>query len=319
MSHEFETGFFVKTPAWHELGTVVREAPTTAEAIRLAGLDWDVDEWPVWLRWTDKGEIPTHKALVRSTDEKVLDVVGADYKPLQNSKAFAFFDPFVASGMCELDAAGSLREGKRIWVLARVKGVEGEVVTGDPVRAYFLLYNGHGGAGVRFCFTPIRVVCWNTATAAVDQAMARQALIVIRHTKKVEEAVERVRETVDMAGQTFNVTLEAYRAMAAQQLGVEGLERYVEDVFAYTAFKDGKPKQTTAPRAKKSITRLFEGGSGSDIPGVRGTVWAGYNAVTEFLQNHRGRTDATRLDSAWFADGRRLRDKAFKEAMALLN
>lgn len=143
MSHEFESGFFVRQPAWHRLGVLLTEAPHIEDATRLAGLDWHVHTAP--LLTASGAVVDSHRAVLRGSDGKILGVVGAAYRPLQNAQAFQFFEPFLESGLCELEAAGSLKEGKRVWVLARVKSAEAEVTSGDTVPGYFLLSNAHDG------------------------------------------------------------------------------------------------------------------------------------------------------------------------------
>lgn len=105
----------------------------------------------------------THKAL-SSSDNRVLGVVGKDYHPVQNVDAFRWFDFLLESGQSTLEAGGSLREGQRVWVLAKMAGAAGEVVRGDRIDSYLLLSNSHSGdMGVWLVFTPIRVVCMNTS------------------------------------------------------------------------------------------------------------------------------------------------------------
>jgi phage/plasmid-like protein (TIGR03299 family) len=125
MGHEIEiidgkASFFAvgETP-WHGLGTRLEAPPTTAEAIRLAGLDWEVLLKPLCVAETGQ-EVPA-RATVRQSDGKILGVVGPEYQPLQNREAFGFFDPFVTAGEATLETAGSLREGKRVFVLARIR------------------------------------------------------------------------------------------------------------------------------------------------------------------------------------------------------
>jgi phage/plasmid-like protein (TIGR03299 family) len=141
--HELETGFFVKEPAWHRLGTVINEAPSIEEGLKLAGLDWQVVEMPISLTGSPD-VISSHKALVRTTDQSVLGVVGKGYTPLQNVEAFSWFDFLIDQDIATLEAAGSLKEGKKIWILARFKE-EAEVIKGDPIHPYILLANSHDG------------------------------------------------------------------------------------------------------------------------------------------------------------------------------
>jgi hypothetical protein len=115
MSHEFDSGFLVQNPAWHRLGKVLENPPTTERAIVEAGLNWTVLEEPIY-RIEKEGlvEISTHKSLIRNRDRQLLGVVSNAYHPLQNSEAFKWFDFLLHEGEVTLEAAGSLKRGKRI-------------------------------------------------------------------------------------------------------------------------------------------------------------------------------------------------------------
>jgi hypothetical protein len=116
MSHEIETMFSVRETPWHGLGTIVQEAPTAADAIKLAKLDWRVTTAPLFM---SDGKPVKAKAVVRESDGRILGHhVGAKWTPLQNDHAFDWFNPLVESGDCKFETAGSLRSGERVWILA---------------------------------------------------------------------------------------------------------------------------------------------------------------------------------------------------------
>lgn len=314
MAHEFESGFFVRQPAWHRLGVVLPESPHVGDAIRLAGLDWRVGLAPLF---TAAGEeVATHRATVRESDGRVLGVVGRGYRPLQNDQAFSFFEPFVSSGACSLEAAGSLREGKRVWVLARVNGAEAEVVGGDTVRGYFLLSNAHDASqAVRAQFTSIRVVCMNTLGQA-DRRAERgvEDCLRVRHTAGLEAGLSLVQKATDMAAKTFAASVEDYRRMAEKRLPVEGFARYVSEVLEGPA-EGGSLGQM--PKAWDALLRSYHAGPGARIPGVFGTYWGAYNAVADWVDHLRGvRGEDVRLDSAWFGSGAKLKQRALGIALA---
>lgn len=296
MAHEIESMMYVGAQPWHKLGRKLDRAPTSVEAIRAAGLDWSVSLEPLYT--ADGFEIESHRAAQRDRDGRILGVVGAKYRPLQNAEAFAWFDPFVAAGEASYECAGSLREGARVWVLAKLARDPAEIVPGDPVEKYVLLSNGHDGSlAVRVGFTPIRVVCANTLRLAHDDAASK--LIRIKHTSGVAAALEDVRAVMDMADASFEATAEQYRALARHQVHAGDLERYVSQVFELQPDRDGGRKS----RVQTAVAEYFENGQGNTLPGVRGSWWAAYNAVTEYLTHGRGSDDATRLDSAWYGDG----------------
>jgi phage/plasmid-like protein (TIGR03299 family) len=317
MAHEFETGFFVGKAAWHRLGTVVQDAPKVEDAIQLAGLDWKVVERPV-LYEDSFGDFyihaRSHKVLVRPSDDYALGVVGEKYKPLQNEEAFTFFNPILEQGGATLEAAGSLRYGKRIWVLAKLQGATAEITKGDEVVGYLLLSNSHdGSSAVRVQFTAVRVVCMNTLSAAERRGDdAFEHCVRIRHTRGLPEALKEVRKALDLTNRTFSFSVEAYQRLASKGITVDGLKNYVREVLEAT-------DSPAMPLAWDWIQASYELGPGADLPGVRGTYWGAYNAVTHWLGTIRGKSDESRLDSVWFGSGRQIADRALKVALAAVN
>lgn len=310
MAHEFETGFFTRTPAWHKLGIVLPEAPSPDEALTLSGLDWKVEPRPVFT--ADGTSIDTHRAITRITDSAVLGVVSKSFVPLQNNQLFRFLAPFVEEGACALEAAGSLKGGKRVWALAKLKGEEAEVVDGDKVRGYFLLSNSHDGTqAFRAQFTSIRVVCWNTlskASARADKGI--EDCLRVRHTSGIEAGVVAVQKAVDMAGRTFAATVQDYQRMVSRSLPVDGLERYVSEVLKVPEDREQQPK------GFHEVIKAYHQGPGATLKGVMGTYWGAYNAVTDWVDHHRGRTgEGARLDSAWFGHGAAIKQRAFEMAL----
>lgn len=293
MAHEFETGFFTHTPAWHGLGTVLPNAPSIDEAIVAAGLDWTVSLQDLF---APDGRKVTHKVVVRDTDQSHLGVVGPDFAPLYNVDAFEPFRPLVESREITLEAAGSLKNGKRIWILAKLANATADVTTGDPVNGYALLAHGHDGTmAVRLGFTAVRVVCQNTLSAALQG----DKLIKVSHRGNVAMRVKTLMHGLDMARGEFRVSIEAMRELAKRKCSDADFERYAREVF-----EPGKADDKEAgKRILAQVFPLFQAGRGMDLPGVRGTYWGAYNAVTEHLTHNRGRSADTRVDSQWFGTG----------------
>ena len=154
-----ETMFSVRETPWHELGTIVNDAPTSEYALRLTGLDWNVVQDDVF---TNSGErISGYKANIRDTDRKILGVVSDRYKVVQNTDAFSFTDELLGQGV-RYETAGSLQDGRRVWLLARMPK---EYIGGsDEICPYLVFSNSHDGTGaVKVAITPVRVVCNNSA------------------------------------------------------------------------------------------------------------------------------------------------------------
>lgn len=166
MAANVETMFYVREKPWHGLGTCVEEAPTSADALRLAGLDWEVKQRNIQV--CGGAKIENFKANVRSSDGAVLGVVSDRYQIVQNAEAFSFTDELIG-GDVRYETAGSLQNGKKIWLLARMPV---QKIVGDDVEPYLCFSNTHDGSGsIRVCMTPIRVVCNNTLNLALNSAV----------------------------------------------------------------------------------------------------------------------------------------------------
>jgi len=155
---------YVGEKPWHGLGTRLENAATSAEAIKAAGLDWNVTKQPLFL----EGGMQLERALatVREDTGAVLGVVGKVYQPLQNKDAFSFFDAVVGIKEAMYHTAGALGKGECVWILAKLPGVV-RVVGDDITEKYLLLTNRHDGWGsATVMFTPIRVVCQSAIRSA---------------------------------------------------------------------------------------------------------------------------------------------------------
>jgi phage/plasmid-like protein (TIGR03299 family) len=278
------------------------------------------------------------RATVRNSDGRILGIVGPIYKPLQNAEAFAFFDRFIAAGEARYHTAGSLREGARVWILAQIAIDPIEVVPGDLVHRFLLLSNAHDGSMLVRCgFTDIRVVCANTLAQAHGDGASK--LLRIRHTGDVAEALQDLHEVIDLANRGFRATLEQYQAMARKGISEADLDRYVKLVFRRGPGGDDNgggegggfegpredgpiaPAPETGDAGKlilPKVKELFEKGRGTEIKGVRGTVWGAYNAVTEYLSYQRGRSADRRLDNLWFGDSVKISQRALVEGVRLV-
>ena len=353
MSADFESGFFVKKPAWHRLGQTIATAPNTREGIRLAGLDWTVQrrdievvptlftdaipaeaeaeaKWPTLA--APQPDLSAWKALVRDTDQQALGVVGKGYNVLQNAEAFEFFDPLLSCGDATLETAGSLRKGKTIWVMARLKQDPLVVRGDDHVMPYLLLSNTHDATqAVRVNYTMVRVVCANTLAAA-QQGFSGISIV---HKKGVSTALKQVRRLIQVRKNSLERVEEEYQAMARKDITEEGLRSYVTAVVGtpreainakiQTAQQRGmgaldlinyREKLEEAPRAVDKIIEGFYEWEGQKDCGH--SVWGAYNAITYWLEHKRGHNGQTRLHSNWFGPSNKLRGEAHKKALQLL-
>jgi phage/plasmid-like protein (TIGR03299 family) len=221
---------------WHNLGIRVPEAVSSEEAIRLAGLDWSVNQQPIFL--ADGTQIKDNYANVRSSDGKALGIVGSKYKIVQNTEAFAFTDELLGEGV-KYETAGSLKEGKVIWLLAKMP--ETFEVLGDKVEPYLVFTNTHDGSGaVRVCATNIRVVCSNTLNMALRGA---KRVWSARHTGSITSKLDDARETLQFAKQYIKATQETFEELHKVKLNDISLYRMVNDIVPVTEDMSDKQKE----------------------------------------------------------------------------
>lgn len=221
---------------WHQLGLIVEDAPSSEEAIRLAGLDWSVNQQPIFL--ADGTQIKDNYANVRSSDGKSLGIVGSKYKIVQNTEAFAFTDELLGEGV-KYETAGSLKEGKVIWLLAKMP--ETFEVLGDKVEPYLVFTNTHDGSGaVRVCMTPVRVVCNNTLNMALRGA---KRVWSARHTGSITSKLDDARETLQFAKQYIEATQETFEELHKVKLNDISLYRMVNDIVPVTEDMSDKQKE----------------------------------------------------------------------------
>lgn len=316
MSHEVEQMFVVGAAPWHNLGRKFEVPPSLEEALVAAGLDWKVTTEPLFSGAQEQVEALLTR---RSSDNSILGVVGPNYVPLQNTEAFDFFRPFLDEKAAVIETAGSLRQGKRVWVLAKINRNPLVIKGNDVVEKYVLLSNSHDGTlAVRVGFTPIRVVCNNTLSMAINSEASK--LIRIKHTKNVLSNLESVQDIMNLADSEFEATAEQYRQLTRKDINSKDLEKYVKLVFNTTAKlveAGGNVENLNNKRILEQIIPLFEGGRGNNMTEIKGTMWAAYNAVNEYLQYERGSDNSNRMDSMWFGDSARLNKKALETALIL--
>ena len=310
MAHEVENMMYVGNRPWHDLGRAFTEPPTIEEAILAAGLSWNVITKP--LQTIETQETVPALATVRESDGRILGVVGPGYHPLQNSQAFDFFRPFLDAKEASIETAGSLRHGQRVFILAKINRDPLVIKGNDTVEKYVLLSNSHDGTlAVRVGFTPIRVVCNNTLQMAHGDKASK--LIRVRHTKGVVTSLDKVREIMNLANSEFEATAAQYRILADKQISSKDLEKYVKLVFSTKKQREeaGSMEQlTVGTKILENVIPLFQKGRGNDLQEIRGSYWAAYNAINEYLQYERGETNEGRIDSLWFGQSASLNKRA---------
>ncbi len=291
--------------AWS--GVAVSNDLAPRQMMEKAGLDWSVEKIPTYARVGDQ-EIPTGvEALVRSSDNKVLTQVGANWNPVQNEEAFDFFAEYCAAGDMEMHTAGSLKGGQMVWALAKIKE-SFDILGGDQVDSYLLFSNPHMyGKSIDVRFTPIRVVCNNTLTLSLGQQVANSCKL----NHRSEFNPEKVKEALGIAHEKFAKYKEMAEFLATKKFTVESLINYYNEVFPRTY--QGK-KEVTVQDFKDLTTNgqaaysFLETQPGAEFG--EGTWWQALNSVTYLTDHKMGRSADTRLASAWFGSNQSRKEKA---------
>jgi phage/plasmid-like protein (TIGR03299 family) len=319
MAHLVEQMVYAGETPWHGLGTKIPANVSAKEALVPAGLDWTVEARPCYHKQPDGSfaEVPRFRTTVRSSDGSALGVVSKGYGVIQNAELAAVADAIAGEGNAWCHTAGSLDEGRRVWFLLQLPGQFRVGNDASPVEKYLLLNTRHDGtAAAKVLFTPVRVVCNNTLTAAMDIAEKSkknaESVIQIRHTANVAEHLEAAKTAMRAAIDYFARFEALAQELARAAFSHEQMEGLAEHLFP--GREDGTAAKITSIYRDK-ILALFDGGKGHEE--IRGTAWAAVNAVGEFVdhhRNHRATPGSTavenRAKAIWFGSGFDIKERA---------
>lgn len=307
MAHEVETMAYANETPWHGLGTPVASNLTPAEMLTAAGLDWKVQKKALVVDDLDH-ILSSHYALVRDSDSKILGVCGNEYQPTQNQDVFDFFEKFCKAGDMKMETAGSLCGGKRVWGLAKING--GFMLGGkDEVEGYILLDNPHiWGRSLQIMFTPIRVVCHNTLTAALRNNDNLENTFRMSHDRVFDDKIkETAAEKVGLAMKSLDVFKNQAEFLskkrASDQKVMEFFSKLVNPdqyAAALEASEDGTVNRSDLGRTVNRLVDIVNTQPGAELATSAGTWWGAFNAVTYYYDHVAGVDQDKRLTSAWF-------------------
>ncbi|MEF2244237.1 DUF932 domain-containing protein [Paenibacillus sp. IITD108] len=224
MAHNIETMFYTREAPWHGLGNRVEHALSSKDALQVAGLDWKVIQKPI--KTQDDMIIPGYKANIRETDHRVLGVVTDRYSIVQNHEAFKFTDELLGEGV-RYETAGSLHNGKKVWLLAKLP--EQYIVLGDHISPYMVFSNSHDGSGsIKVAMTPIRVVCQNTLNLALSSA---KRIWTTMHTGDVKSKLSEAKKTILLAEHYMNKLGAEVERLNRIKLSDQKVMEYIELLF----------------------------------------------------------------------------------------
>jgi phage/plasmid-like protein (TIGR03299 family) len=309
--------FSVQQKAWHGLGQIVTDYPTSAEAIRYAGLDYEVIKNPIYTKASEiiqtpnsieimdsEIAVPNYFANIRSDNNAVLGVVGKDYQIVQNSEAFAFFDAIVGGEDGILyETAGALGQGERIFITAKlpdyIRVGNGEDVT----EKYIFLTTSHDGSGsITAAFTPVRIVCQNTLNAALRNM---SNVVRIKHTSGAKQRLENAHKVMGLANRLSNELEQIFNQWATVRITDNEVKKLIQ--LALCSNKDTLDlikkgaEDEISPVFKNTVEDAFAYAMMSDtqqMDTTKGTLFGAYNAVTGYYQNVRKyKDDEAKLQS----------------------
>ncbi|TDW46700.1 phage/plasmid-like protein (TIGR03299 family) [Flavobacterium sp. 270] len=302
--------FSVKEKAWHGLGHIVEQYPTSEEAIKHAGLDYEVAKTPLYTKCSGIIEtvngseigsselhVPNYFANIRTDNNAVLGVVGKDYHIVQNREAFNFFDAIVGGGHGILyETAGALGNGERIFITAKLPDYI-RVGNGDDVTAkYIFLTTSHDGSGsITAAFTPIRIVCQNTLNASL-RSMTN--VVRIKHTSGAKQRVENAHKIMGLAD-TLSTQLEGIFNEWAK---VKISDREVRKLIQLALCPNKETLDLLKKGAEDEVSTVFKNivddafayamtSDTQQMDTTKGTLFGAYNAVTGYYQNVRSYKD----------------------------
>ena len=304
MAANVETMFYTREKPWHGLGTMVMEAPTSSQALQLAGLNWEVEQQPIMT--TEGIELNGFLANVRSTDKKILGVVTDKYKVVQNEEAFAFTDALLGEGVT-YETAGSLQEGKKVWLLARLP--QRYIISGDEISPYLVFSNTHDGSGaIKVAMTPIRVVCNNTLNLALDNAKRSWSTI---HMGNLSGKIQDARQTLLYADNYMAELGKAFERLLRIKITDRQVLDYINCLFPDDEMLTSQQKKNMNRMKVDLKMRYF------DAPDLKDVGKCGYrfvNAVSDFATHARPLRETKNYRENLFGrtvDGNVLIDKAY--------
>ena len=309
MAANVESMFSVREKPWHytqnpEVTKLIQEAPTSKDALHLAGLDWNVVSAPVY---QENGLlIPGYKANVRDKDNSVLGIVSSRYRVVQNKEAFSFTDALIGDtefGEVRYETAGSLCNGKKVWLLAKMPTKK---ILDDDIEPYICFANSFDGSGaVQVCATPIRVVCANTMNLALNTAKRKWST---KHIGDMQSKLEEAKLCLSLADKyMINLDIEADR-LANAKLHEEEIEQILDEMFPVND-KTTERKKSNILQFKQNFWNAYDM---PDIKKFEDSAWKAVNAMSDVITHAAPtRNTATYNENRWgkIMDGHILLDQ----------
>ena len=305
MAANVETMFYVREKPWHGLGVEVEEAPTSADALVCAGLNWEILQKDVYT--ADGSLIDGYKVNIRNSDNAMLGIVSERYKVVQNEDAFRFTDDLLGAGVT-YETAGSLQGGRKVWMLAKMP--QRYIIGGDEIAPYMVIMNSHdGSSGIKVAMTPIRVVCQNTLNLALNNA---KRIWTTKHTENVMNRVHEARETLMLAEAYMGGLGHEIDALSKIKLTDKRVMDFMQEFFPATEDMSEITKKNNLRLLEDMKRRYWEA---PDLANIGKNGYRFVNAVSDFATHADPLRKTKNYNENLFLrtiEGNSLIDKAYK-------
>lgn len=320
--------------AWHGLGQIVDTAMTSAQAIELANLDYEVKKAPIFAGITqditidgvkttglDYSEYQERVATYRTDNNDVLGLVGGRYEIVQNKDAFGFFDAIIDSGEAIFETAGVLGKGERIFVTAKLP--KDMLVNGEVCEKYIVLTNSHNGSSSIIAgLTTIRVVCNNTLQASLRELSNK---VSIQHRAGAKEKLSEAYRVMGIASSYMTEIEQIFNQMAKTQIDDAKLKNYIQDVmrpeYKGIVLNDNNEEEIST-RFKNQVDSIYEFALSHPTQvtnASRGTMWGAYNSISgyyNYIANFKD--NEAKFSSQMFGNANTKISKGFEKALELI-
>lgn len=317
MAHLVENMAYVDATPWHGLGNQLTRNQSLEVWAKQAGMDFNILETPVRFMSESAGALgaihafPEQKVLYRSDTKAPLSVVSNRYQVVQPKEILEFYRDLSEISGYELETAGVLKEGRKVWALAKtnqsakLKGV-------DAINGYVLLATACDGTlATTAQFTSIRVVCNNTLAVALANG---SGAVKVPHSTMFDP--QAVKKQLGISVTSWDSFIYRMKTLSERKVKSHEAMNYFLKVFT-------DPSTTSAglnnERAIKKVLALYDGhGKGAELASAKSTAWGLVNAVTEYVDHERrARSADHRLESAFFGQGATLKQKALDQALLM--
>ncbi len=304
----FDSGFSVRQPMWHGLGTVLDDYPEDWNAARkVAGLDWEPATAPVYVRkpspdWdeatfgppTDDNplawvheRIDGHQLVQRDDNAAVLGMVSDGYRLIGHDVMGEIVEALTEQPNVRFETAGSVRGGAQVWALAYLDEPYQAGGSDDTdTYPYIALLNSHDGTGAcKVVATDIRVVCWNTYSAASAQGERTGRQFVFRHTAGVMDRIEEAKTALS----TVREESQAWRVLAQELAGTpvndQALGWFIDGFIPDPEGEVTERVRNERAARRSTFRKLYE--ESPTTEGHRGTALGVVDAAVEYLDHLR--------------------------------